>query len=115
MTSAIVARLKTGTIKNVVPFGSKPTAVPYIVVKCESGTGVRTVRVTVHHNQGYQKDVEKYVFNNLSALLRNWTGTDSSGNSFRLKDADEYTDIIAINDDSTISMERVFYAPFRLH
>ena len=115
MTSAIVARLKTGTIKNVVPFGSKPTAVPYIVVKCESGTGVRTVRVTVHHNQGYQKDIEKYVFNNLSVLLRNWTGKDSSGNFFRLKDADEYNEIVAVNDDSTLSMERVFYAPFRLH
>lgn len=115
MTAAIVARLKTGTIKNVVPFGSKPTAIPYIVVKCERDGGVRLVRVIVHHNQGYQLDIEKYVFKNLSVLLRNWTGTDSSGNTFKLKDADEYTDIVAVNDDSTLSMERVFYAPYRLH
>ena len=115
MTAAIVTRLKTGTIKNVVPFGSKPPAPPYIVVKCERVEGIRNVRVWVHHNQGYQKDIEKYVFNTLSVLLRNWTGTDSSGNTFRLKDADEYNEIVAVNDDSTLSMERVFYAPFRLH
>lgn len=115
MIVAIVNRLKTGTIKNVVPFGSKPTAIPYIVVKCERDGGVRLIRVTVHHNQGYQVDVEKYVLHNLSVLLRNWKGTDSYGNTFIVKDTGEYTDIVTTNDDSTISMERVFYVPFRLH
>ncbi len=115
MTEAIVKRIKTGKIKAVVPFGSTPTSSPYVVVKTEAGNGVRNIRVIAHYDQGYRKDLELYIFNDLSNLLRNWKGTDSYGNTFIVKDAGEYTDVIVTNDDSTISMERVFYVPSRLH
>lgn len=115
MTIAIIKRLKTGKIKNVVEYGSEPTSVPYVVVKFESGQTGRMVRVIPHYPQGYGRDLEKYIFNDLSLLLKNWKGTDSYGNTFVLKETDEYTDIVAKNDDDTISMERVFLVPLRLH
>ena len=115
MTIAIIKRLKTGKIKNVVEYGSEPTSAPYVVVKLESGQAGRMVRVIPHYPQGYGRDLEKYIFNDLSLLLKNWKGTDSYGNTFKMKETDEYTDIVATNDDDTISMERVFLVPLRLH
>jgi hypothetical protein len=115
MKQAIVKRLRTGKIKNVVEFGTPPTSSPYIVVKFERVPGGRNVRVIVHYEQGYGKDLERYIFKDLSLLLRNWKGMDSCGNTFKVKETDEYTDVVVTNDDTTISMERVFYVPLRLH
>ena len=116
MTTRIVERLKTGSVKNVVPFGiATMPAAPYVVVKPESGVGERSFLIIAHFKAGQNILLEDYIFNEVSELLKNFVTTDRHGNNVRIKDADKYTDIVVENDDSTISMERIFYVPSRLH
>jgi hypothetical protein len=115
MIDKVVAQLKTGTIKNVIPFGFQTPNAPYVCVKPESVPMGRAFRCIVHVKPDYVLDMENYLFNELSTLLKDWRTTDRHGNTVTVKDGDEYTDIVAVNDDSTISMERVFYVPAKLH
>jgi hypothetical protein len=116
MTTRIVERLKTGSVKNVVPFGiATMPAAPYVVVKPESVVGERSFLIIAHFKAGQNILLEDYIFNEVSELLKNFVTTDRHGNNVRIKDADKYTDIVVENDDSTISMERIFYVPSRLH
>lgn len=113
MLTAIVAKLKTGQITNVVPYGVKTLpAPPYIVVKTETAPGnQRRFRVIVHMQPGQQTFLEDYVFNAVSVLLKSYEDDGRHGNHFQLDEGLEYNDIVANNDDGTISMERVYYAP----
>jgi hypothetical protein len=115
MVAEVVSRLKTGTIKSVVPFGSALPSAPYVVVKTKAGMGRRDLRIIAHAKQGSSQTLEDYVFEELSDLLRGFSSTDRHGNPFKVLDAEEWTDVEAVSDDSTISMERVFYVPQRLH
>lgn len=116
MLTKIVAKLKTGSIKNVVPFGSALPAGRYVVVKPESGPNeTRRFRIIPHVAQGEQITLENYLFNEVSTLLSGFQSTDRHGNNFKVLDTGEWTDIVAENDDSTISMERVFYVPQKLY
>lgn len=118
MTTAIVTQLKTGTIKNVVPFGlggNRPEP-PYVVVKPESRLdGERAFRIIIHMKQGQNIFLEDYVFSDLETLLSNFRGVGRNSNNFRVYATEEYSDIITNNDDNTISMERVFIVPQRLY
>jgi hypothetical protein len=117
MLTKIVAKLKTGTIKNVVPFGTKAASAPYVVVKQEPAPGNMTrFRVIPHTAQGGQEVLNAYVFNELSTLLSGFASTDVSGNHFVLEEPElkEWTGVGAVSDDNTISMERCFYAPLLL-
>lgn len=116
MKRSVIARLQTGSIGNVVAFDeSLIPSPPYVVVKIESADGQRRIRLIAHDNVGNSDTLEDYILNECSTLLKNWVGTDSKGNTFKVKDAEEYTDVIPENDDNTIAMERVFYVPSRLH
>jgi hypothetical protein len=114
MITRIVAKLKTGTIKNVVPFGSANTpAPPYIVVRPEAdglGRG-RIYRIFVHMKPGQQTFLEDYLFNNIPTLLSNFSTDDRHGNHNKVLPEYEYTDITTNNDDGTISMEMRFLVP----
>jgi len=119
MITKIVAKLKTGTIKNVVPFGSPLPTAPYAVVKEEKSAGNMTrFRVIAHaaQNAANVLVLDAYVKTELSTLLGEFEADDRNGNHFRLEEPDEkeWTGIGAVSDDSTISMERVFYAPLLL-
>lgn len=117
MITKIVAKLKTGKIKNVVPFGSgNLPAAPYVVVKMESdglGRG-RLVRIIAHMLPGQNTFLEDYIFNDVSVLLEGFETTSRHGNRNVLETENEYTDIVANNDDGTISMERRFILPSRI-
>ena len=123
MLTKIIERLQTGSVSNVVKFGQSndpmPSA-PYVVVKTETNPIGRQFRIIAHFNLGETDGVSNntlldlYIFNELPELLSNWSYTDQYGNYVTVKDAKEYTDIVADNDDSTISMERVFYIPLIL-
>jgi hypothetical protein len=116
MLAEVVTKLKTGSIKNVVVFGSSvPSSVPYVVVKPESLPQGRGVRIIVHMTMNYQIDLEEYVFNEVSLLLKNLKCVDSYGNVNYIRDVEEYTDIVVSNDDNTISMDRLFVAPSLLY
>lgn len=115
MLPKIVARLKTGTIKNVVPFGSKLLSAPYVVVKPEIGIGGRIFRIICHRIPGEQMQIEDYIFDELSDLLTNFKSKDRYENTFKILATEDWSDITTENDDGTISMERLFFVPQRLH
>lgn len=119
MIAEIIARLKTGSITNVIPFGSAtPSTVPYIVVKPETNNKGRGVRIILHYKQGANMYVsggitytpmDDYIYNELPSLLSEWTMANNHGESMTVHDTGEITDITAVSDDNTIAMERLFY------
>jgi hypothetical protein len=117
MITKIVAKLKTGSIKNVVPFGTKPAAIPYVVVKQEPARGNETrFRIIAHMVQGAQVALNDYIFHELSHLLTGFEADDSNTNHFKIEEPNEkeWSGVAAVSDDNTISMERSFYAPLLL-
>lgn len=117
MITKIVEQLKTGSIKNVFPFGylTDMPEPPYIIVKPEAVQDLRNFRIFVHYPPGHITDIEDYIFNELSDLLKNFQAVDRHGNTVKVFDNESYTDLVTDNDDNTISMERTFYIPFRLY
>lgn len=117
MTADIVTKLKAGPIANVMPFGGeKLPAPPYVVVKPEPdplGRG-RRFRIIVHARPGQQQFLEDYIFNTLSVLLGEASVQSRHGNHNVLLVEGEYSEIVASNDDGTISMERCFLLPSRI-
>jgi len=119
MLTKIVARLKTGSIKNVVPFGSPRPCAPYVVVKEEKADGNMTrFRIIPHMTQSAANvlALDAYTKSELSTLLTDFESDDRFGNHFRLEEPEEkeWTGVGAVSDDNTISMERSFYAPLLL-
>lgn len=114
MLTKIVERLKTGAIKNVVPYGTASLpAPPYIVVRPEEdalGRG-RLMRVFIHMSPGQQIFLEDYAFNTVPTLLDDYDADDRHGNYNEVLATPEYGDIVTNNDDGTISMERRFLVP----
>ena len=119
MIAEIITRLKTGSIKNIIPFGSAtPSTVPYIVVKPETNNKGRGVRIILHYKQGANMYVsggvtytpmDDYIYNELPSLLSEWTMANNHGESITVHDTGEITDITAVSDDNTVAMERLFY------
>jgi hypothetical protein len=117
VNTAIVKRLETGSIKNVVLFGddSKLPPPPYVVVKPEPGANNDRMRfrIIVHSKQGYQEKLDDYTFRELSELLSNKQISTESGKKFTVMSTGEWIGPIGTNDDHTIAMERVFFIPYR--
>lgn len=115
MITKIIEKLKTGAVKNVVPFGvtqlPKP---PYIVVKPESRKLNRAFRIIVHFPAECITDLEDYTIGTVDDLLSNFAATDRHGNDNALYTEGDYGDIITGNDDGTIAMERVYLMPQNL-
>ncbi len=118
MFTVIVARLKTGSIPDVVAFGtSTPPAPPYVIVKSEKdalGRG-RAFRIIPHAEPDQQTFLSDYLFEELSDLLDGYQAETRLGNTNQVYSEGDYSDIIGNNDDGTISMERVFLVPSRIH
>jgi len=115
MKPVVVAKLKTGTIKNVVPFGTDKPVAPYVVVKEEPAPNQETrFRIIAHMAKAQDLVLRAYVFTELSTLLSGFEDESSSENRFQLEDRGEWYPVAAVSDDSTISMERCFYAPHLL-
>ena len=116
MINEIVIRLQTGSIGSVVKFGTRELpAPPYICVKMEKHPVGRGIRIIAHDIPDNQNILEDYIFRESSEILKNYKFTDAASNYYVIKDADEYTEVVADNDDGTISMERLFFVPNRLH
>jgi hypothetical protein len=116
MITRIIEKLKTGPIKNVVPYGTVPLpSAPYVVVRTEAdglGRG-RIFRIFVHYLPGQIIWLEDYVFGYLTTALRNYEALSRHGNRNMLLTQQDYKDIIPNKDDGTISMERRFLMPSR--
>lgn len=114
MTTKIVERLKTGIVKNVVPFGVEHLPEPpYTVVKPEKDPLDRGTlyRIIAHYLPGQNEFLKRYIMKDVFDLLDNFMAEMDTGNYNRLLTENDYTDIIIDNDDKTISMERVFLLP----
>jgi hypothetical protein len=110
--SKIIEKLKTGTVKNVVPYGiSKMPVVPYIVVKPESRSTGRAFRIITHFPANCIADLEDFNFIELPSLLDKFSAIDRHGCLNSLFQENDYRDIIVGNDDGSIAMEMVYIMP----
>ena len=82
---------------------------PYCVVKSEKGINGRNIRVILHRNAGEQELLESDL-RAVCALLEN-KGFTSGTVYNRLGRMIDYTDVGAVSDDNTISMEALFLMP----
>ena len=86
---------------------------PYVVVKQEVDAGGRgtAFRIIAHFEAGKQKDLRDYVRTTIGEALDNFTAIDDDGNYQELYSDMEAvpSEIIANNDDSTISQERIYW------
>jgi hypothetical protein len=123
LVNAIIAKLKTGSIQQVILFGDTdkmPKDLPYAVVKPENGAiaGTRQFRIIVHHKAGYYDVLHDYVFRESVELLfmdsngRKIFLTDEEGDVYQLH-CGGWTDVMPDTSDNTIFMERIFFQPMR--
>jgi len=115
MIIGIVTKLKTGTIKRVIPYGCKLPSPPYIVVKEENDILNRgtAYRVIVHFPKDDPVGCKRYCRKDVSDLLSNFEFTDSEGvtNGLEFDQFNGVSELTVDNDNGTISSERVFYKP----
>lgn len=94
-----------------IQFGSTlPGSSPYVCVKGEKGIGGRYVRFIVHDVVGNQNSLEdnlRYII----SFARNKGFTSRTGSYNELGEMIEYTDVMPVSDDNTISMEALFLMP----
>jgi len=113
LVNEIIARLKEGSIKNVVLSSDSPGVPepPYVVVQPEAGviSNTRQYRITVHYNQGMFDALNEYTMNEIDKLLPGYID-DKDGSRFKLYKSG-YTDLTPKPDGKTIFMERIYYSP----
>lgn len=119
MITKIVEQLKTGTIKNVVAYGSNLPTAPYVVVKQENeplGRGTQ-FRIIAHFLKGQQIYLEDYIKKEVSELLTDFQATTRNNNLNELwqDEFGQMPELTVSNDDDTISMERVYWMPDKLN
>jgi hypothetical protein len=120
MIAEAIERLKTGSIKNVVPFAmlEKMPSSPYVVVKYvlhPLGVGLLVI---AHYAYGTQMTtiegvtktyLEDYIRNEVVTLLDGYSFVNNHGENMVIHDTGEITEITPVSDDNTVSMDRLFY------
>lgn len=116
MLSNIVAKLKTGTYKNVIAFGDTKPSPPYVVVKDSDfiGAGKKAFIIIPHMLTGQRQFLEDYINVEVPTLLKDFSAISRYGNlQFLYQDLIQTPPVlITNNDDGSISMERVFWMPY---
>lgn len=111
MQIKIIDQLKTGSIKNILPFGSgEQQQPPYVVVKKETELNGIRYRIIPHFQINQQIFLEDYTFGEVPNLLNDFSAISRHGNNNQLELL-EKSDIIINNSDGTISAEISFLAP----
>jgi hypothetical protein len=118
MITAIIRKLKTGTISNVYPRGCAVVnpAPPYIIVwgpelipqPGENSMGINQYFISVHFARGFVNQLDDYIYNEIVPLLDNIRFVMRDGRKATLHKSDAPSNLIESNDDNTISKERVF-------
>ncbi len=110
MIDKVVAQLKTGTVKNVVPFGFPLPAAPYVVVREEPAPnlGYTRYRVIGHFLPGQLLQLRSYIRKEVFNLLDGQKLTGTGGNVNVIESLGEIGQFVANNDDKTVSQERTF-------
>ena len=118
MLTAVITKLKTGSIPTVIAKGDpiKNALSAYVVVwedvRLVTGNGQATggIMVACHNIRGTQDDINNYMEGEVVTLLHEIILTDVSGNKFRLQDTGELS-VFVENDDNTLSRDRLFSLP----
>lgn len=117
MITRIVEELKTGSVKNVVPFGKTRAKLepPYTVVKREIDSLNRGIgfRIIAHFMPGQNIFLDDYIDGEVPRMLDGFMALSRHGSRNHLLCEPLDADIITNNDDGTISRERVFLMPSR--
>ncbi|MCK4831003.1 hypothetical protein KA005_85625 [bacterium] len=95
----------------VVEFGEATLpAPPYVVVKQEPDIRGTAFRVITHFQPGQQTALRGFVRGTIGNALDDFKATDADGN-YNVLNADEGlpSQIVATNDDNTISSERLYW------
>jgi hypothetical protein len=119
MITAIITKLKTGSITNVIPRGGTVAnpSTTYVVVWKDSpvvqagGDGTRGTNqyyISAHFPKGFINELEDYIENEIAALLHKKILTARDGRKIQLLKTANISPIIEGNDDGTISMDRLF-------
>jgi len=112
--TAIVKRLKSGSIKNVFMFGDiiERSLKPYAVVKPIAGGDRKLYQIIVHTDVGTQDILEKYILQELPDLLKEPLEAEEDRITARSTGAwyGPYVD----EGDNTLAMSRDFYIPIIL-
>jgi hypothetical protein len=113
MIDAIVKKLKTGSVKNVVayPYAVLPSP-PYVVVKEEPSPGLNRTnyRIIPHFSAGQIFPLRKYTRKETYDLLNEQVLVSAeTGAKNQIMSSGEISGAIVENDDKTISSERLFY------
>jgi hypothetical protein len=84
---------------------------PYVVIKPEAGTleNTRQFRIIAHARKGEYDKLEKYILNELDALLLGEIN-DNEGGRYKLYNGG-YTDVFPEDTDNTYFMEHIYYTP----
>lgn len=109
MLLSVIDKLKTGSIKNVVPFGTRDMPnVPYVVVREDPDIAIGTTYfITVHYPPSNILDLRTYVRSDLLDLLDGFK--TSAGTATNVMDSAQIIGpIVTNNDDGSISQERQF-------
>ena len=116
LANAIINKLKTGSIKNVILFSDTDTfhEPPYVVIKPESGTieNTRVYRIIVHHQSGMLDELEDYTLKELDKMLLGDI-EDEDGARYKLY-PNGYKDITPEPSDNSYFMERLYYTPLTI-
>ncbi len=125
MITKIVERIISYSLSQSMPVnavefgGSELPSPPYVVVKQErdAGGAGTAFRIITHFKPGQQKALRSYVRKTLGEALDNFSATSDSGNYNELsQDWDSFPGPINnMNDDKTISLERLYYMGDRLY
>jgi len=118
MITAIINKLKTGSITNVYPRGCvvvNPPA-PYVIVwgpelvpqPGEDSRGKNQYFISVHYTRGFINQLDDYIYNEVVDLLNNIRFVMRDGRRATLHISGAPSNLIETNDDNTISKERIF-------
>jgi len=109
--TAILTRMKTGSIKKVFLFGDSfdRPAPPYVVVKSIAGGDRKLYQIIAHGAIGAQDVLEKYILQELSELLE--IPLEADGNQITVKSTGAWLGPYVDEGDNTLAMSRDFYIP----
>jgi hypothetical protein len=116
MIDLVIAQLKTGPCKNVVPFGSALPSPPYLVVKEEpTALGYTRYRVIGHfvpiQVSAMRTYMKKTVYDLLDHVELTGTGTDTRRCILQSSWDLALGAVAVASSDGTLSQERVFVNP----
>ena len=83
---------------------------PYGVIKGEKLVNGRGIRVIIHRNIGCVNELEDDLHAVID-MLSDKSFVSRHGNNNRLSRLIDYTDVTAVSDDGTLSMEALFLMP----